>query len=101
VANISSIMHMSDTVKGMEWVRGGEVHMSFLPMAHAMERSVQTLMVVLGGCVGYSQGIREKIMDDIKVLRCVRGVRGGGGRGALLTRVFMQAPRFSPRCRAC
>jgi len=68
-ANVSGILLNDQAVAGLEWRLGEEVHMSFLPMAHALERTVQTLMIVTGGCVGFSQGVREKILDDIKAMR--------------------------------
>jgi len=49
--------------------KGGEFHISYLPMAHIMERNVQMNVIALGGAIGFSQGKRDLLLDDIKTLR--------------------------------
>jgi len=47
----------------------GEVHLSYLPSAHVMERAFQVNTIFIGGSVGFYQGKREELLDDLKTLR--------------------------------
>lgn len=44
-------------------------YLSYLPLAHVLERCVQLAFIVAGARVGYSQGDTRKIVDDFKALR--------------------------------
>ena len=44
-------------------------YLSYLPLAHVLERCVQLAFIVAGARVGYSQGDTRKIVDDLKALR--------------------------------
>ncbi|KAF4742969.1 hypothetical protein FOZ62_030239 [Perkinsus olseni] len=46
-----------------------EAYLSYLPLAHVMERLVQTMMYHFGAAIGFSQGDSRKIMDDVAALR--------------------------------
>jgi len=48
---------------------GREFHLSYLPSAHIMERAFQIYVVMFGGSIGYFQGKREALLDDLKTLR--------------------------------
>jgi long-chain acyl-CoA synthetase len=50
-------------------VRGAERYLSFLPLAHQMERVVQALMIAWGARIGFSRGDPALIMEDIALLR--------------------------------
>jgi len=46
-----------------------DVHISYLPLAHIMERLISTAVTMTGGCIGYYQGDTTKLIDDLKALR--------------------------------
>jgi long-chain acyl-CoA synthetase len=46
-----------------------DYYLSFLPLAHQMERMLQSVIYANVGAVGFSRGIPEKIMDDVAILR--------------------------------
>jgi long-chain acyl-CoA synthetase len=48
---------------------GGEQHISYLPMAHVMERSCISLCYFHSSAIGFFQGKRESLMEDIATLR--------------------------------
>lgn len=48
---------------------GKEVYLSFLPLAHQMERTIFGMITSLGGQIGFSRGDVTKIMNDVKLLR--------------------------------
>ncbi|XP_061757501.1 long-chain-fatty-acid--CoA ligase 1-like [Nerophis ophidion] len=47
----------------------GDVHVSFLPLAHMFERVVQGVMIVQGARIGYFQGDIRLLMDDLSTLK--------------------------------
>jgi long-chain acyl-CoA synthetase len=72
ISSIAASMEMLDTgeFKNFVFMRPRtEVHLSYLPMAHAMERTFQTVIISAYGAIGFFQGKRELILDDIKALR--------------------------------
>ena len=46
-----------------------DVMMSFLPLAHMLERVCEVSVYVQGGCVGFFSGDVRNLMDDMKALR--------------------------------
>ncbi|KAK8792860.1 hypothetical protein WA158_005024 [Blastocystis sp. Blastoise] len=44
-------------------------YLSYLPMAHVLERLVQNLVLNCGGKVGYYQGSTKTLVDDLKAFR--------------------------------
>ena len=46
-----------------------DVHISYLPLAHIMERLIQTAFYLLGAGVGFYQGDTLKITEDLVALR--------------------------------
>jgi len=49
----------------------GESYLSFLPLAHVFERVVITVLMVLHGSIGFSQGDTLKLVDDLHELRYI------------------------------
>ncbi|KAK8799732.1 hypothetical protein WA158_006280 [Blastocystis sp. Blastoise] len=49
--------------------RKSDVYLSYLPLAHVLERLLQTAILIDGGRIGFFQGSTNKILDDIKVLK--------------------------------
>eukprot|EP00922_Rhytidocystis_sp_ex-Travisia-forbesii_P060311 GHVS01089412.1.p1 GENE.GHVS01089412.1~~GHVS01089412.1.p1 ORF type:complete len:675 (+),score=66.49 GHVS01089412.1:99-2123(+) len=47
----------------------GDVHMSYLPMAHVYERMAQFYFLLQGAAIGFYSGDTLKLMDDLQVLR--------------------------------
>ena len=45
---------------------GQERYISYLPLAHMFERVCQTVLLSLGGSIGFYQGDIKKLIDDIK-----------------------------------
>jgi long-chain acyl-CoA synthetase len=50
-------------------VSTADVHYSYFPLTHVLERSVTTLMLTTGGSIGICQGDRHKFFDDVRMLR--------------------------------
>jgi len=48
---------------------GQERYLSFLPLAHQMERVLQAMMVAYGARIGFSRGDPALIMEDVALLR--------------------------------
>ncbi|XP_010896712.2 long-chain-fatty-acid--CoA ligase 1 [Esox lucius] len=46
-----------------------DVHISYLPLAHMFERTIQGLILVHGGQIGFYQGDIRLLMDDVSTLR--------------------------------
>jgi long-chain acyl-CoA synthetase len=47
-----------------------DVHLSYLPLAHIMERIGTSLVLVFGGAIGFISGdIRKYLMEDLKALK--------------------------------
>lgn len=47
----------------------GDVHLSYLPLAHSFERLVMTFVLMNGACAGFFQGDVKKLASDIAKLR--------------------------------
>lgn len=47
----------------------GDVMMSFLPLAHMLERCCENAMYYSGGCVGFYSGDIRELTNDLKALR--------------------------------
>ncbi|KAI8930189.1 hypothetical protein BC831DRAFT_433354 [Entophlyctis helioformis] len=46
-----------------------DVHISYLPLAHIFERTIQAALVNVGGQVGFYQGDTLKLLDDVAELK--------------------------------
>ncbi|KAJ0400297.1 hypothetical protein ATCC90586_004254 [Pythium insidiosum] len=46
-----------------------DVHLSYLPLAHVLERTVQNIVIGEGGSVGFFQGEVSKLLSDLAALR--------------------------------
>ncbi|XP_065883666.1 long-chain-fatty-acid--CoA ligase 1-like [Dysidea avara] len=46
-----------------------DVHISFLPLAHMMERAVQVMLYTCGAKIGFYSGDVKKLIDDVKELK--------------------------------
>ena len=68
-ASTATLLLMENWQQGFVLVPGGEVHLSYLPQAHILERQIQLNVIQFGGCMGFSQGKRELLLDDLKTLR--------------------------------
>eukprot|EP00002_Diphylleia_rotans_P030200 TRINITY_DN6195_c0_g1_i3.p1 TRINITY_DN6195_c0_g1~~TRINITY_DN6195_c0_g1_i3.p1 ORF type:complete len:474 (-),score=83.47 TRINITY_DN6195_c0_g1_i3:449-1870(-) len=55
----------------MNWLdrKNQDVYMSYLPLAHVMERALQELLIAVGAAVGFYTGDTAKLLDDVAVLR--------------------------------
>ena len=47
----------------------GDVHLSYLPMAHVYEKICQATGLAAGSCMGFYQGDTTKLVEDIEVLK--------------------------------
>ncbi|KAF4682409.1 hypothetical protein FOZ60_010596 [Perkinsus olseni] len=65
-----------------------EAYLSYLPLAHVMERLVQTMMYHFGAAIGFSQGDSRKIMDDVAALRPTLFACAGGMKESLFERAM-------------
>ncbi|XP_062520436.1 long-chain-fatty-acid--CoA ligase 5-like [Corticium candelabrum] len=50
-------------------IKPSDVHISYLPLAHIMERVVESTILQGGGRIGFFQGDIRFLMDDIQTLR--------------------------------
>lgn len=50
-------------------LEGEEVYLSFLPLAHILERIAEFAVIARGGSIGFYSGDPKKILDDLIVLR--------------------------------
>ena len=47
----------------------GDVHISYLPLAHVFERSVVTCLLSVGASIGFYHGNNLELIDDIQMLK--------------------------------
>lgn len=47
----------------------GDVFLSYLPLAHILDRVAEELFITIGGCLGYWQGDIKLLIDDIAELK--------------------------------
>ncbi|XP_071384615.1 long-chain-fatty-acid--CoA ligase 1-like isoform X2 [Centroberyx affinis] len=66
VSNCSAFIRITETHCPL---RPGDVHVSYLPLAHMFERVVQGVMLVQGARIGYFQGDIRLLMDDLTTLK--------------------------------
>lgn len=67
VANLAGFV--DDFTRGTVRFDSNEVYLSYLPIAHAMERTLLSLMLVYGGRIGFYRGDKKYIMEDLVCLR--------------------------------
>eukprot|EP00922_Rhytidocystis_sp_ex-Travisia-forbesii_P060327 GHVS01089432.1.p1 GENE.GHVS01089432.1~~GHVS01089432.1.p1 ORF type:complete len:433 (-),score=23.78 GHVS01089432.1:196-1494(-) len=65
LATHAGALHREDMFRGGP----GDVHMSYLPMAHVYERMAQYYLLLRGASVGYYSGDTLKLMEDVQALR--------------------------------
>jgi len=56
------------TLHGIQ-VQPTDVHISYLPLAHAFERMIMIAILTAGGCAGFFRGNILNLFDDIQVLK--------------------------------
>lgn len=66
VSDVSAIYRHNEPVFAVEPT---DVHISFLPLAHGMERITQAMVYMSGAKVGFYGGNIKKLMDDVKALK--------------------------------
>ncbi len=49
--------------------RKSDIYLSYLPLAHVLERIMNLAILAEGGRIGFYQGCTANIMDDLKALR--------------------------------
>jgi long-chain acyl-CoA synthetase len=64
IAEVAGLFHHDLRVKVK-----GEVHISYLPLAHSFERATSTLVTALGGSIGFFQGLLTELFNDIQELK--------------------------------
>ena len=50
-------------------IKPDDVHISYLPLAHILERAVESALLCRGAAIGFFQGEIPKLFDDIAVLK--------------------------------
>lgn len=50
-------------------VQSDDVHISYLPLAHCMERTTQAMMLGKGASIGFHSGDISRLLEDIALLR--------------------------------
>jgi len=56
-------------VEGLVNVGPGDRYLSFLPLAHILERVIIGACVIFGGAIGFFHGDAREVLDDVKVLK--------------------------------
>ncbi|KAJ3338251.1 hypothetical protein HDU91_001274 [Kappamyces sp. JEL0680] len=65
---LTAVLHMIEHNQVYK-VTSDDVHLSYLPLAHVLERSIQVLFFYFGSSIGFYQGDTLKLMDDMAVLQ--------------------------------
>lgn len=68
LAFLTGMLHMIERGQVYE-LSGNDVHISYLPLAHVLERIVQVSLMYLGASIGFYQGDTLKLMEDMAVLK--------------------------------
>ena len=50
-------------------IKATDIHLSYLPMAHAFENAIQIAGLIRGGRVGFYSGNTAQLVDDLLALR--------------------------------
>ncbi|XP_077426928.1 long-chain-fatty-acid--CoA ligase 1a isoform X2 [Vanacampus margaritifer] len=66
ISNTSAFLKITE---GKVQATPKDVHISFLPLAHMLERVVQGVILMQGARIGFFQGDIRLLMDDLKELR--------------------------------
>ncbi|KAM9818701.1 long-chain-fatty-acid--CoA ligase 1a isoform 2-T5 [Syngnathus typhle] len=66
IANTAAFLKITE---GKIQASSKDVHISFLPLAHMLERVVQGVILTQGARIGFFQGDIRLLMDDLKELR--------------------------------
>jgi long-chain acyl-CoA synthetase len=56
-------------IKANLGVTQADIHLSYLPLAHIMERLLTSFLYMVGASIGFFQGDTLKLIDDLKALR--------------------------------
>ncbi|XP_035211177.1 long-chain-fatty-acid--CoA ligase 5-like [Stegodyphus dumicola] len=64
VTATAKIFHLGDAAPGK-----GDSYLSFLPLAHMMERIIQVILLLNGGKIGFFSGDLSLLVDDLKALK--------------------------------
>lgn len=68
ISTIVLYMHKSNISKLDSQEQEQERYLSYLPLAHILEREVQLVMLSIGGKIGFFQGDVKTLLDDVKSL---------------------------------
>ncbi|KFM80190.1 Long-chain-fatty-acid--CoA ligase 1, partial [Stegodyphus mimosarum] len=64
VTATAKIFHLGEAAPGK-----GDSYLSFLPLAHMMERIIQVILLLNGGKIGFFSGDLSLLLDDLKTLK--------------------------------
>ncbi|CAG8530024.1 11547_t:CDS:2 [Paraglomus brasilianum] len=67
-ATVGGMVYLADK-KSMFIPTKDDIHISYLPLAHVMERCDEVVVIYSGGKIGYYQGDTLKLLDDIAELK--------------------------------
>ena len=62
---------MSQAMEGLRWIVNDQemVSISYLPLAHILERGWETFILCMGGAIGFFSGQIERLMEDLQILK--------------------------------
>lgn len=62
---------VSGSLEGLRWITGDMemVSISYLPLAHILERGWELFIMYMGGSVGYFSGSVDRLMEDLQLLK--------------------------------
>lgn len=69
LTNVTAIYESYMDTDETKLIRGGEYSLSFLPLAHQMQRSVEAVMILVGGQIAYFQNDIKQLFVDIIDIR--------------------------------
>ena len=67
--NVVSVTACLDYTDGLEKICEKDIHLSYLPLAHVLERIIMHAFLLKGGSIGFYSGDVQKLKDDLTTLR--------------------------------
>lgn len=68
ISDAAAVVFLGRRGEGLEVVPD-DVHLSYLPLAHAFEREVQVFLLGCGARIGFYSGDTNKLLEDIAILK--------------------------------
>ena len=83
-----------------------DLHLSYVPLAHVFERSMQLLCLISGAAIGFYHGVQNALLEDLRELKptllvgCVRTRASSRDEHMGRCNACTPSPRTALHCRA-